>query len=65
MLKTKLKIDVKTNWGIMPKGSEVVILDDNTPLQQAYRVQPADAVGVQVFGIKKAYAYSTFEQVPE
>ena len=49
----KLKVDVKTNWGIVPKGSFVVVLDDETPLHQSYRVQPFGASDTQVFGVDK------------
>lgn len=55
-------MNIKTNWGIVPKGTVVEVLDDNTPLQQSYRVV---AVGnpTSVFGIKKTYLESTSRAV--
>lgn len=49
----KLKVDVKTNWGLIKKDSIVVVLDDDTPLHQSYRVRPLGALDNQIFGIDK------------
>jgi len=38
-MKAILTVDKPTNWGIIPKGTEVEILDDHTPLQQSYRAK--------------------------
>ncbi len=49
----KLKVDVKTNWGIVPRGGFVVVLDDETPLHQSFRVMPFGADESQIFGVDK------------
>lgn len=38
-MKAILTVNKPTNWGILPKGTEVEILDDHTPLQQSYRAR--------------------------
>lgn len=61
-MKRELLVDIKTNWGIVPKGTVVNVLDDNTPLQQSYRVVAIDNPS-SVFGIKKTYLESTSRAV--
>ncbi len=57
MKKFVLKIDVNTNWGVIPKGTEIVIVDDNTPLNQSYRCHTKD--NPNVFGVLKTLFNST------
>ena len=57
----KTKVDVKTTWGILPKGTEVEILDDNTPLHQSYRVHPIGTGDIQIFGVDKTGAHGILE----
>lgn len=47
-----LLIDVKTPFGVVPKGTDVVVLDDNTPLNQSFRVHPVGEPD-KIFGVKK------------
>lgn len=51
-----LKVQIKTNWGLLEKGTVVEILDDNTPIHQSYRVRPVDALENQIFGVDKTFA---------
>lgn len=54
-----LIVNKPTNWGIIPKGTEVEIIDDHTPLQQSYR---ARVVGEdRVFGLPKGALQSEVE----
>lgn len=60
-MKAILTINKPTNWGIIPKGTEIEILDDNTPLQQSYR---AKVVGEsRVFALPKSALLSEVELV--
>ncbi len=62
-MKAKLKVDKQTNWGVIPKGTELEVLDDNTPLRQSWRVRAVGAPEVQVFGIDKSYGAGLIELV--
>lgn len=60
-MKAILTVNKPTNWGIIPKGTEVEILDDHTPLQQSYR---ARVVGEdRVFGLPKGGLLSEVELI--
>jgi hypothetical protein len=49
----KLKVDKVTNFGVVPKGTIVEVLDDDTPLHQSFRVKVDGTPDTQIFGVDK------------
>lgn len=60
-MKATLRVDVNTNWGVIPAGTKVELLDDNTPLRQSYRARAIGAADNQVFPVIKTYLTATVQ----